>query len=111
MTDTPAANEIDRKRLARWHWIITIVYVLVLAVSVPVALVALIQSPVDGVGATLFFFMNLSIAAVPFTIGLSLAAAWMYHRNGAFRAAFIPHLFPLVNLVLILVLRFSLQIG
>ncbi len=88
-----------------WQWVITVIYGIGLVASAPLAMFALTRAPAEGVAETAFFFLNLSIAALPFTIALSLAAAWIYHRGGALRAAFLPHLLPLVNVAAILILR------
>ena len=108
MTETPTMDATNRRRMARWHWAFTLVYGLLMVLSLPMALFALKQSPAEGVAETAFFFMNLSVAALPFTIGLSLAAAWIYHRGGVVRASFIPYTFPVLNLLLVVVLRAAL---
>ena len=105
MSDTSVSQQLRRRRLTVWQWVITIVYGIGLVFSAPLAMFALTRAPAEGVAETAFFFLNLSIAALPFTIALSLAAAWIYHRGGAVRAAFVPHLFPLLNIAVILLLR------
>jgi len=108
MSDTSVSDQLRRRRLTIWQWVITLIYGIGLVFSAPLAMFALTRAPAEGVAETAFFFLNLSIAALPFTIALSLAAAWIYHRGGAVRAAFIPHLFPLVNIAIALILRASL---
>lgn len=93
------------RRYRPWHWILTVLYGLLLLVSLPFALRALMMGPVEGVSQGLFFAMNLAVAAIPFTIGVCLTASWMYHRGGAQRAAFVPYAIPLVNIALALIMR------
>ncbi len=94
---------IRRYRLL--HWVLTALYGVVLLGSLVTAFLALFAAPQEGQSESLFFAMNLAIAAVPFTIAICLTASWMYHNGGAHRTAFIPYAIPLVNLGIVFVLR------
>lgn len=104
-TQNDVSTILAMRRYRPWHWILSILYGLLLIASLPIALMALMRSPMDGVSEGLFFSMSLAVAAVPFTIGVCLTASWMYHKGGAQRAAFIPYAFPVINIVVALVLR------
>lgn len=96
---------LSKRRYRPWHWGLTILYLLLLLASLPVAMRALILAPAEGVSEGLFFAMTLAVAAVPFTIMVCLVASWMYHRGGAQRAAFIPYAIPVLNVLIALALR------
>lgn len=102
---TVSAPAAQRKPFRRVHWVLTLIYGAVLMLSVPFAMRSLLIGPSEGVPETAFFFMNLSVAAIPFTIALSLVAVWMYHRGGAQRTAFIPYAFLPLNILVVLMLR------
>ncbi len=108
MTDKPLI-QAPRKTYRGWHILLTAIYGVVLVFSLPLAFRSLTLGPAEGVSETAFLFFNLSIAAVPFTIAISLAAAWIYHRGGAGTAyAFAPYGIPLINAVAIAILRTNL---
>lgn len=101
-----SVNDVLSMRQCRpWHWVLTILYGLLLLLSLPFALRSLMVGPADGVSEGLFFAMNLAIAAVPFTIAVCLVASWIYHRGGAQRAAFVPYGIPVVNVLIAFGLR------
>lgn len=100
-----ATSDGSGRRHRVWNWLFTLGYGVLFVLSLPFALRALVVAPAEGVNSTAFFFMNLTIAALPFTILLSLTGAWMYHRGGAHRGAYIAHSLPVANVLLIFLLR------
>lgn len=97
------------RRVFITHLGMTAVFLLILVLSIPLALHSLTREAAEDTSKYTFLFYNLSIAAVPFTIALSLACAWIYHRGGApAHYSLAPYLIPCINLLVILLLRIGL---
>ncbi len=110
-SDDTEMSDKDRlmKRLRPWHWVLTVVFSLIFLLSLPFAMRSLLVGPAEGVGQTMFMFMNLSVAAFPFTVLLTMVAGWMYHRGGAQKTGFGVYIIPFVNIAIIFLLRAGLQ--
>lgn len=102
---TSTNHRIVIRRYRPLHWFLTGIYGVVLLGSLVTAFLSLFAAPQEGQSESVFFALNLAIAALPFTIAVCLTASWMYHNGGAHRAAFIPYAIPLVNIGIVLILK------